>query len=161
MWRVNSLGKTLILGKIEGGGEGSDGEWDGWMASLIQWTWVSANSKTYSGGQGSLVFCSPWGRKESDIKSQHHWATEQLLLCFRDLYCASFMKGNVTLYVHWKKHTHNVIKWALSMNSAPETYLEKSSLPQLAFAAISSAENLSRKGIYFPRDKMDIISHRG
>ena len=40
VWRANSLEKTLILGKTEGkrrrGGKG----WDGWMASLIQWTWI-------------------------------------------------------------------------------------------------------------------------
>ena len=152
MWRVNSLGKTLILGKIEGRGEGSDGEWDGWMASLIQWTWVSANSKTYSGGQGSLVFCSQWGRKESDIKSQHHWATEQLLLCFRDLYWASFMKGNVTLYVHWKKHTHNVIKWALSMNSGSRNLSRK----VLTTTACFCSNFLSRKSI----KKGDLFSKR-
>ena len=32
--RANSLEKTLILGKIKGGGRGQDG----WMASLTQWT---------------------------------------------------------------------------------------------------------------------------
>ena len=39
MWRTDSLGKTLVLGKIAGG-EGDDRGWDGWMASLTQWTWV-------------------------------------------------------------------------------------------------------------------------
>ena len=42
--RADSLEKTLILGKIEGGGEGDDRGWDGWMASTTQWTWVWANS---------------------------------------------------------------------------------------------------------------------
>ena len=32
--------KTPMLGKIEGGGEGDDRGWDGWMASLMWWTWV-------------------------------------------------------------------------------------------------------------------------
>ena len=31
--------KILMLGKIEAGGEGGDRRWDGWMASLTQWTW--------------------------------------------------------------------------------------------------------------------------
>ena len=44
MWRVNSLEKTPMLGKIEGQGEGSDRGWDGWKASLTQWTWIWANS---------------------------------------------------------------------------------------------------------------------
>ena len=33
MWRTDSLEKTLILGKIEVGGEGDDRGLDGWMAS--------------------------------------------------------------------------------------------------------------------------------
>ena len=40
-------------------GEGVNRGWDGWMASLTQWTWVWVNS-------GGLACCSPWGHKESD-----------------------------------------------------------------------------------------------
>ena len=47
MWRVNSLEKTLMLGKTKAGGEGGDRGWDGWMASLTQWTWVWANSRRW------------------------------------------------------------------------------------------------------------------
>ena len=46
-------------------GKGDNRGWDGWMASLTQWTWVQANSGT-SEGQGSLACCSPWGHKELD-----------------------------------------------------------------------------------------------
>ena len=31
--------------KLRAGGEGDDRGWDGWMASLIQWTWVWASSR--------------------------------------------------------------------------------------------------------------------
>ena len=31
--------------RLRAGGEGDDRGWDGWMASLTQWTWVWANSK--------------------------------------------------------------------------------------------------------------------
>ena len=34
MQRADSLEKTLMLGKIEVGGEGDDRGWDGWMSSL-------------------------------------------------------------------------------------------------------------------------------
>ena len=44
MPRADSFEKTLMLGKVEGGGEGDDRRWDGWMASLTQWTWVWVNS---------------------------------------------------------------------------------------------------------------------
>ena len=43
MRRTDSFEKTLMLGKIEGRrrkGGGDDRGWDGWMASLTQWTWV-------------------------------------------------------------------------------------------------------------------------
>ena len=42
--RANSLERTLTLGKLKAGGEGDDRGWNGWMASLTQWTWVWANS---------------------------------------------------------------------------------------------------------------------
>ena len=44
MWRANSLEKTWCLERLRAGGEGGNREWDGWMASLNQWTWVWANS---------------------------------------------------------------------------------------------------------------------
>ena len=39
--------KTLMLGKIEAGGERDNRGWDGWMASLTQWTWVGASSRSW------------------------------------------------------------------------------------------------------------------
>ena len=44
MQRTDSLKKTLMLGKRRTTGEGGNKGWDGWMASLTQWTWVWANS---------------------------------------------------------------------------------------------------------------------
>ena len=44
MPRANPLGKTLMLGRIDGRREGSNRGWDGWMESPTQWTWVWANS---------------------------------------------------------------------------------------------------------------------
>ena len=38
MRRADSFEKTLMLGKIEGRRRRDDSVWDGWMASLIQWT---------------------------------------------------------------------------------------------------------------------------
>ena len=52
MWRTGkdqlfSLEKTLMLGKMKAGGEGHSRGWDGWMASLTQWTWVWASSRRW------------------------------------------------------------------------------------------------------------------
>ena len=46
MQRADSFEKTLMLGKIEGG-ERDNREWDGWMVSLTQWTWVWVNSGSW------------------------------------------------------------------------------------------------------------------
>ena len=49
--------------------EGDNRGWDGWMASVTQWTWVWVNA---GDGQGGLACCSPWGRKE-DTTEQLNW----------------------------------------------------------------------------------------
>ena len=57
MWRTDSLEKTLMLGvRLKAGGEGDDRGWDGWMASLTQWTWVwvSSGSWWWTGKPGVL-----------------------------------------------------------------------------------------------------------
>ena len=47
MQRTDSLEKTLMLDKIEGGRKGDDRGWGGWMASPTQWTWVWASSGSW------------------------------------------------------------------------------------------------------------------
>ena len=42
------------------GGEGNDRGWDGWMASLTQWTWIWVTPGV-GDGQGGGVCCSPMG----------------------------------------------------------------------------------------------------
>ena len=56
MQRTDSLEKTLMLGKIEGGEEGADRGWDGWMLSptLWMWVWVSSGSWWWTGKPGML-----------------------------------------------------------------------------------------------------------
>ena len=72
IWRTDSFEKTLMLRKIEGGKEGDDRGWDGWMTSLTQWTWIWASSGSWW-WQGGLACCSPWGRKESDMTERLNW----------------------------------------------------------------------------------------
>ena len=70
MQRTDSLEKTLMLGKVEGGGEGDDRGWGGWMASLTQriWIWVNSRSWWWTGTCFSL-----WGCKELDTTEQLNW----------------------------------------------------------------------------------------
>ena len=71
MWITNSFEKTLMLRKIEDGGERDNREWDGWMASPTQWiwVWVSSGSLWWIGWPGVLLSLGS-KRVEDD------WATE-------------------------------------------------------------------------------------
>ena len=62
LWRWERLGA---------GGEGDDRGWDGWMASLTRWTWVSMNSGSWwwTGRPGVLRFMG-------SQRVGHDWATE-------------------------------------------------------------------------------------
>ena len=55
--------------RLRAGGEGGNREWDGWMASPTQWTWVSSGSWWWTGKLGML----------QSMRSQrvgHDWVTE-------------------------------------------------------------------------------------
>ena len=58
MRRADSFEKTLMLEKIEGRKRRDDRGWDGWMASLTQWTWVWVDSGSWwwTGRPGMLQF---------------------------------------------------------------------------------------------------------
>ena len=57
--------------RLKVGGEGDDGGWDDWMASLTQWTWIWVNSG-----------CWQWTARPGVLQSMgsqrvgHDWATE-------------------------------------------------------------------------------------
>ena len=67
MRRADSLEKTLMLGKMEGGREEkgtTEHEMVGWHHLLNGYQFGQSPGDTE--GQGSLACCSPWGHKESD-----------------------------------------------------------------------------------------------
>ena len=67
------IGKDSDAGRDLGPeGEGDDRGWDGWMASLTQWTWVWVNSGSWW-WPGGLVCCNSWGCKESDMTERLNW----------------------------------------------------------------------------------------
>ena len=70
--RADSFEKILILGKTKGGRRRDERGWVGWMASPTQWTWV-LKCLGIVDGQGSLVCCGPWGRKELDMTERMNW----------------------------------------------------------------------------------------
>ena len=57
---------------LKAGGEGDDRGWDGWMESLMWWTWTWIGSRSWW-WPGSLMCFSPWGCKESDTTEWLNW----------------------------------------------------------------------------------------
>ena len=47
MGRIYSFERPWCWERLKPGGEGDDREWDGWMASPTQWTWVWVNSRSW------------------------------------------------------------------------------------------------------------------
>ena len=70
MWRNDSLEKTLMVGKIEGGRRGRQ-RWDGWMASPTQQTWVWVNSGSWWTGRPGML--QSMESKESDMTERLNW----------------------------------------------------------------------------------------
>ena len=72
MWRADLSEKTLIWERYKAGGEGGDRKWDGWMASLTQWTWAWARSRRWwrIGKPGVL-------QSMGLQRVRHDWVTEQ------------------------------------------------------------------------------------
>ena len=104
MWRTDSLEKTLMLGKIDAGGEGDGRGWDVWMASLIdghefeqtprvgvtRWTrvWVNSGSWWWTGRPGVLQFMGSQ-RVGHDWGTELNWTELRLVICISST-CQSF-----------------------------------------------------------------------
>jgi len=82
MQRTDSLEKTLMLGKIEGRGEGDDRGWDVWMVYPTRWTWVWASYGSWWWTGKPDVLKSTWSQRVG-----HDWVTE---LNWKRLWCRYF-----------------------------------------------------------------------
>ena len=102
MWRTDSLEKTLILGKTDGGRRRGRQRLRCWMASLTQWTWVWVNSGSWwwTGRPGVLQSMGSQ-RVGQDWVTELNWMVEgvgrgvQLSEVFNSLLC-----DNTLLFDH-------------------------------------------------------------
>ena len=98
--RADSLEKTLILGNVEAGGEGTDRGWDGWMALSTQLIWVWANSRRHGRtGKPGMLQSMVWQRV------RHYWVTEQQQSCeVIDKLTKLIIVLIILQYIHISKH---------------------------------------------------------
>ena len=79
MWRTDSLEKTLMQGKIEGGmRRGTEDEMVGWHHRVNGHEFEQPLG--IGDEQGSLACCSPWGHTKLDMTERLNW-TEQAFHC--------------------------------------------------------------------------------
>ena len=76
------------------GGKGGNSGWDGWMASLTQWTWVWADF----GRQGGIGKPGVLRSMESH-RVRPDWATEQQQQCSNQCKWRWFARGNNTGHI--------------------------------------------------------------
>ena len=68
--------KSLQMVNAAVKGEGDDRGWDGWMASLTQWTWAWARSGSWWWTEKPGVLQSGPAVTMGSQRIRHHWATE-------------------------------------------------------------------------------------
>ena len=103
-WSSNTLtpnSKSLFIGKDPDTGKDwrleekeTTVDWDGWMASPIQWTWVWGSSGRWwrTGKPGS-----PWGCKESSTTGQLNWKLYVTDMTWSILYIVGWFLASIHL----------------------------------------------------------------
>ena len=75
MRRADSFQRPWCWERLRAGGEEDDRGWDGWMASLTQWTWVWVDSGSWW-WTGRLCMLRFMGSQ----RDGHDWVTELILI---------------------------------------------------------------------------------
>ena len=97
IWKDPDTGKDL-----RAAGEGVDRGWDGWMASLTQWSWVWVNSGSWwwTGRPGMLWFMG-------SQRVGHNWATELKLVYFWNyMKCLRLGRNHINMCWIYKNTFH-------------------------------------------------------
>ena len=120
---------------LKAGGEGDNREWDGWMASLTQWTWVWVNSGSWwwPGRPGVLRFMG-------SQRVGHDWATE---LNWTEPNRTETMSQWTSLGIRLFIHSTDVF-WAPEQGK-PSQVLERPVIKQTQFMLLLSFYLVERK----------------
>ena len=81
LWPPNAKNWLWCWERLKVGGEWNDRGWDGWMASLTQWTWVWVNSGSWWWTRRPGVLQS-MRSKESDTTEHLNWTSQNFYHTF-------------------------------------------------------------------------------
>ena len=104
MRRTNSLERPWCWERLKAGGQGDNRGWDGWIWHHQRDGHEFEQALGVDNGQGSLVCCSPWGRKELDTTEWLNWTQAYTL--------SDGQKMNIhrSFYVLGEKKAQNLIR---------------------------------------------------
>ena len=124
--------------RLKARGEGDDREWDGWMASLTQWTWVWASSgRWWRAGKPGVLLSTESQRVRHDLATEQK---QQLSHCMCVCVCVCVCVCAGSLSCVWLF----VTPWTVA-HQAPVHGIFQAKI--LAWVAVSSS-----KGSFRPRD---------
>ena len=112
-----NLEKTLILEKIERGRKRGDRGWHGWLASLIQWTWVCANWEIVKDREAWHTAGHGVAKSQTRLTD---WTTTSIFIILCDfLKMHGFGSGILAIFLNTLLHVY--ITWF----AWPKSYLPK------------------------------------
>ena len=129
---AKSLKKPWCWERLRAGGEGGSRGWASWMAYRLSGREFE-QTPGESGGQRSLVCCSPWGHKELDTTEQpnnncKNWCISNALTRGERLYSFSEpflvvltmlqLIRHVITFIHWTL-TECFLFWVLGLMGCP------------------------------------------
>ena len=121
MEELTHLKRSWCLERLKVGGEGDNRGWDGWLASLTQWTWVWVNSGSWwwTGRPDVLQFMGSqrikhnwaaelnWGLEWATRSSRSPWTATTLWLGTGEL------NSELTAFLTWLQTPG--LKWRIAM----------------------------------------------
>ena len=99
MRRTDSLERPWCWERLKAGGKGDGRGWEGWMASLTQWTWVWVNSRSWwwTGRPGVL-------QSTGLQRAGHDWVTELNRTEYTESVQGKYVEGSKS-HLDMKLHT--------------------------------------------------------
>ena len=89
---LTDLKRPWCWQRLKVGGEGKDRGWDGWMASLTQWMWVWASSRSWWWtGRPGVLWSMGSQRVGHDLVTELNWTSWKACLC-----CLHFLTTTLT-----------------------------------------------------------------